>query len=247
MKIGFEKGILLDTITAFLEGHQPIGKMLRGVLTNASTLDEAIPMLEHTPLASPAYVTPLTVLVLLSVLLSVVLSVVLPVSLSASLSVLLFVAFCSTICTRFFVFRRTATHPLPPPTTRSRPHDSPPIAAHPAFCTKHSFHCITRYLIVGGLDDGIVITRDRDGVATKSQDTSPFFFGREPVPPGVPCARSLTSLVHLTPVVCLTSRLSLTHVCDAREARTSVPRTRFALFVHSHHTPHFLCVLPRSP
>ena len=189
MKIGFEKGILLDTITAFLEGHQPIGKMLRGVLTNASTLDEAIPMLEHTPLASPAYVTPLTVLVLLSVLLSVVLSVVLPVSLSASLSVLLFVAFCSTICTRFFVFRRTATHPLPPPTTRSRPHDSPPIAAHPALCTKHSFHCITRYLIVGGLDDGIVITRDRDGVATKSQDTSPFFFGREPVPPGVPCAR----------------------------------------------------------
>jgi len=100
-KIGFEKGILLDTINAFLEGHQPIGKTLRAVLTNASTLEEAIPLLEHTPLASPAY------------------------------------------------------------------------------------------LIVGGLDNGIVITRDRNGVATKSQDTSPFFMGHEPVPPGAAAERVL--------------------------------------------------------
>lgn len=52
-KIGFQKGILLETVTAFLEGHQPIGKTLRGALTNASTFEEALPLLEHIPLASP--------------------------------------------------------------------------------------------------------------------------------------------------------------------------------------------------
>ena len=36
------------------------------------------------------------------------------------------------------------------------------------------------YLIVGGLEDGTVITRDRIGLARASQDTS--FFGRQPVP-----------------------------------------------------------------
>jgi len=38
------------------------------------------------------------------------------------------------------------------------------------------------YIITGGLSNGVVITRDRDGLAQKSQDTS--VFGEQPIPPG---------------------------------------------------------------
>jgi hypothetical protein len=46
---------LLLTAQAFAEGHETVGGFLRSILLRASTFEEALPLLEDTPLASPMY------------------------------------------------------------------------------------------------------------------------------------------------------------------------------------------------
>lgn len=54
-KIGYKNATLLSTAEAFAAGHQTVGGFLRGILLQAATFEEALPLLEHTPLASPMY------------------------------------------------------------------------------------------------------------------------------------------------------------------------------------------------
>lgn len=53
--IGYDNAILLLTAAAFLEGHQPVGQFLRKTLLEHGTLEDALPALLHTKLASPLY------------------------------------------------------------------------------------------------------------------------------------------------------------------------------------------------
>lgn len=53
--IGDQQTNIIMTALAFLAGHQPVGSYIRNALLTARTFEEALPLLEHTPLASPMY------------------------------------------------------------------------------------------------------------------------------------------------------------------------------------------------
>jgi hypothetical protein len=53
--IGYKNSTLALTALAFAKGHSTVGNFLRSSLLKAATFEEALPLLENTPLASPMY------------------------------------------------------------------------------------------------------------------------------------------------------------------------------------------------